>query len=151
MEQTRYHRGIVRFIVAVIMSGLACSSHPGEPRKPSGSATPPPDATEVVAPAGPSERQCSELFAHALALHAAEAAQARPGQAPTADELAKAELELRDQFLAECRASTLDGLRCAMAATTPAALAACQATPSSSTSNSSVAPGGITPAAPLSP
>jgi hypothetical protein len=38
-----------------------------------------------------------------------------------------------------------------MAATTLATLAACQPSPSSSTSNSSVAPGGITPPAPRSP
>jgi hypothetical protein len=41
---------------------------------------------------------------------------------------------------------------CAMAATTLRDLAGCdQRTPSSSTSNSSVAPGGMTPAAPRSP
>jgi hypothetical protein len=53
-----------------------------------------------------------------------------------------------------CRALSRDTFRCAMAATTLTALAACQPaqrTPSSSTSNSSVAPGGMTPPAPRSP
>jgi hypothetical protein len=66
-----------------------------------------------------------------------------------ADEVAKIETELRDLFLSECR--TLEQVRCGMAATTTAELSICQATPSSSTSNSSVAPPGITPAAPRSP
>ena len=54
-------------------------------------------------------------------------------------------------------AMTCDGVSrdiydCAMAATTTLAMAACdQRTPSSSTSNSSVAPGGMTPPAPRAP
>jgi hypothetical protein len=54
-------------------------------------------------------------------------------------------------LVAECGALTRDAYRCGLQATTVAALTACHATRSSSTSNSSVAPGGITPAAPRSP
>ncbi len=129
---------------------VACSSNTHEPKKPNGSNTPPADAATSVAP-GPSERECTDLFAHALDLHVAEVKKSKPSQAPTDAEIEKLEAELRDQFLAGCRASTLDGYRCARAATTLDALATCQATPSSSTSNSSVAPGGMTPAAPRSP
>jgi hypothetical protein len=56
--------------------------------------------------------------------------------------------------MAGCRTLPLSAFRCAIAATTLSALAACQPiqrTPSSSTSNSSVAPPGITPPAPRSP
>jgi hypothetical protein len=42
-------------------------------------------------------------------------------------------------------------LRCAVAAPNLTGLAACQRTPSSSTSNSKVAPGGMTPPAPRAP
>jgi hypothetical protein len=58
---------------------------------------------------------------------------------------------LREDFLAGCRTLSRAEWRCAVAAPTLAALSACQATPSSSTSNSSVAPGGIAPPAPRSP
>lgn len=128
---------------------LACSSHPGEPKKPNGSNTPPADAA-VVTP-GPSEQECLDLFAHVLELHLVEIKQTKPTQVPTGDELAKLQAEVRDQYLSECRASTLERYRCAMAATTLAAFGTCQPTPSSSTSNSSVAPPGMTPAAPRSP
>ena len=130
---------------------VACSSHTGKPTPKPGSNTPLPDAGAVATPQGPSERDCLDLVAHAVEIYVAEVKQAKPAQVPTADETAKIEADLRGQYLAECRASTLEGHRCAMAATAIAELATCQAMPSSSTSNSSVAPPGITPAAPLSP
>ncbi len=128
---------------------VACSSHTSEPKKPNGSGSPPADA--AVAVPGPSERECNDLFAHAIELQLADSRQTKPAQVPTADEVAKLQTELRDQYLVECRASTLERYRCAMVATTLADLATCQPTPSSSTSNNNVAPGGMTPAAPLSP
>jgi hypothetical protein len=129
---------------------VACSSHASDPKKPTGSNTPVPgDAPPSVAT--PSEQECDALFAHAIELHLAEVKQTKPAQLPTDDELAKLRTELRAQELAACRATTVERYRCAMAATTLAVLSTCQATPSSSTSNSNVAPGGMTPAAPRSP
>jgi hypothetical protein len=58
---------------------------------------------------------------------------------------------LREEFVTGCRALPRDALTCALAARTLSELAACQPSPSSSTSNSSVAPAGITPPAPRSP
>jgi hypothetical protein len=139
----------VRF--TVWLAFVACSSHSGKPTPPTGSNAPLPDAGAVVTTPGPSERDCLDLVAHAVEIYVAEVKKTKPTQAPTADETAKIEADLRGHFLAGCRASTLEGQRCAMAATTTTELAACQPTPSSSTSNNSVAPPGITPAAPLSP
>jgi hypothetical protein len=60
--------------------------------------------------------------------------------------------QLHDELASSCGVMPREQHACAMAATTLGELAACdQRTPSSSTSNSSVAPGGITPAAPRSP
>lgn len=130
---------------------VACSSHAGKPTPPTGSNPPPPDAGALATPPAPSERDCLDLVAHAVEIYIAEVTKTKPAQLPTADETAEITADLRGHFLAGCRASTLDGHRCAMAATSIAELATCQAMPSSSTSNSSVAPPGITPAAPLSP
>lgn len=68
-------------------------------------------------------------------------------------EQAKAAGELRAQYLPECRAKSRTTFDCVMAAETTAAVLACepQASFKSSTSNSSVAPGGMAPAAPRSP
>jgi hypothetical protein len=145
MEQTRYHLRIVRFMSALLF--VACSSNSGKhPTPPTGSNTPVPDGGTVAVAPGPSERECTELFAHVIKLQIADSK-----SPPTPDETAKLEAELRDQYLGECRASTLDRYRCAMAATTMTAYAACQPTPSSSTSNSSVELGGMAPGNPRSP
>ena len=130
----------------MLLAVVACSSGKHtDPSHPSGSATP---GDAAVATPGPSERDCLDQIKHAIDLAVAERA---GGEPPTADERGKLETELRERFLGTCRAGTLDGHRCAMAATTLAELGNCHATPSSSTSNKSVAPGGITPAAPRSP
>jgi hypothetical protein len=126
---------------------VACSGKHTDPSHPSGSGAPPDGG---VAAGGPSEAECVAQIKHAVELELA-ARKATGAELPTADETTKLEAELRDRFLGVCRAGTLDGHRCAMAATTLAELANCHATPSSSTSNKSVAPGGITPAAPRSP
>ncbi len=126
---------------------VACSGKHTDPSHPSGSAAP---RDGGVATPGPSERDCLDQIKHAVELELAARKQAG-AELPTADETAKLETELRDKFLGVCRAGTLDGHHCAMAATTLAELGSCHATPSSSTSNKSVAPGGITPAAPRSP
>ena len=129
---------------------IACSSGTGaRTRSPRGE--PPPDA--AIAPAtSPTEAECEALFAHAIALEIAEQRRTLPPeQVPTEAEQTALRDELRSGFLAECRAGSREGYECAMAATTTAELGACHSTRSSSTSNSSVAPGGMTPAAPRSP
>jgi hypothetical protein len=111
--------------------------------------TPPPPDERSSAPSGPTDRECEELITHAVALGIDER-DAQPPATTQADHEA-VRRKLRDDLLAGCRALPRDIYRCAMAATTLSALAACQPSPSSSTSNSSVAPGGMTPPAPRSP
>jgi citrate synthase len=111
---------------------------------------------EPAAPSAPppSERECDELITRAVALGVDDqAARSTEPQATEADHEAVRH-SLHEDFMTGCRALTRDAYRCAMAATTLAALSACepaQRTDSSSTSNSSVAPAGITPPAPRSP
>ncbi len=134
---------------------LGCSSPAGDrspPEHPRHSA--PPDAAPAPVVTGPSERDCLDQFAHAIDLELAAArapAESNTERLPTETELATLRAELRDTYLPACRAGTMEGHHCAMAATTLDQLANCHSTPSNSTSNSSVAPGGITPAAPRSP
>jgi len=111
-----------------------------------------PEPASVQPP--PSERECDELITHTVALGINEQA-ARPAepQATEADHEA-IRRALQEDFMAGCLALPRDAYRCALAAPTLAALSACeppQRMPSSSTSNSSVAPGGMTPPAPRSP
>jgi hypothetical protein len=127
--------------LAAIASCSGPSTDPAHPHPHPGSNAP---VDGAIATAGPTERDCHDQFKHAAELAAAD-------QKLTADELAKLEIELSDRYLTVCRAGSLDGHRCAMSATTLAELDRCHATPSSSTSNSRVAPGGMTPAAPRSP
>ncbi len=70
--------------------------------------------------------------------------------APSAAETAKIAEPLRS-FATECATLDPGAFRCGMDATTLAAFGGCQATFRSSTSNSKVAPPGITPPAPRSP
>ncbi len=128
----------------------ACSSSAAPPTRPigptgSGSG----DPGELTA-AAPTERECEQLVAHAISLGGAERTGRPPDQLSTEADQEQLEIRLRP-FIDECRALPRDSYRCALAATAMAELAACHSTPSSSTSNSSVAPGGITPPAPRSP
>ena len=108
------------------------------------------DRAPPVEPA-PSERECDELITHAVALGIDdEAARAVEPRTTEADHEA-VRRGLHDDFAAGCRTLPRAAYRCALAATTLAELAGCQPSPSSSTSNSSVAPGGITAPAPRSP
>jgi len=137
---------------AILSLAAACGSGGARPRPPGPTGAP--DAAVPAAPAAaPTERECDDLIAHAVALRAAELAQTLPAdQLPTEAEQAALRAELRGRFLAECRAGTRPGYDCAIAARSLAELAGCQVIRSSSTSNSSVAPGGILPpAAPRSP
>ena len=128
-------RWIAWLFVAACSSGRAAPEHP-QPLPAARDAGPP-------APAGPSERECDELITHAVALGIE--------QRSTEADHEAVRRKLRDDFMAGCRTLPRDALRCAVAASTLDELAGCQATRSSSTSNSSVAPGGMTPPAPRSP
>jgi hypothetical protein len=128
--------------VAACSSG---SSPPGHPRP-----LPPPRDAGPPAPAGPGERECDELITHAVVLGIDEQA-GRPEPRATEADHEAIRRALHDELLAGCRTLTRDAFRCAIAATSLTELAGCQSTRSSSTSNSSVAPGGMTPPAPLSP
>jgi hypothetical protein len=123
-----------------------------------------------------SERECDELITHAVVLGidersketgsgdpAGSAGGAR-GNAPrgvdersketpptTAADHEAIRRKLHEDFMAECRGLSHEAVRCAIAAPSLTELTACQSTRSSSTSNSKVAPGGITPPAPRSP
>lgn len=90
------------------------------------------------------------MVRHAIELGASARTTRPPDQPSTEADREQLHLKLRP-FIEECRTLSRDSYRCAIAATTIAALAACQSTRSSSTSNSSVAPGGIAPPAPRSP
>jgi hypothetical protein len=136
-------RWIAWLVVAACSSGPTAPEHP-QPRPAARDAGPP-------APAGPEERECDELITHAVALGIDEQA-ARPAEqrATEADHEA-VRRKLHEDFMAGCRTLPRDAYRCAVVASTLTELAGCQTTRSSSTSNSSVAPGGITPPAPRSP
>jgi hypothetical protein len=89
------------------------------------------------------EQECDRLFTHSVEVTATEPL--------AAAEQAKVTAELRTKLMPECRQQPRSLYDCAMAARDAAAMAACQRTPSSSTSNSRVAPPGITPPAPRAP
>jgi hypothetical protein len=130
-------------LAASLLAACSSAATPhGQPPRSSGD--PPP-----LAQSAPTERECDELITHAVALGIDERA-ARPERTTQADHEA-VRSKLREDFVTGCRALPRDALACALAARTLSELAACQPSPSSSTSNSSVAPGGITPPAPRSP
>ncbi|HEX8110010.1 MAG TPA: hypothetical protein VF516_19910 [Kofleriaceae bacterium] len=129
-------------LVAACSGRAGGAAHPASP--PAAQSAPPP------ADDAPSEAECDQLITHAVALGINEQGRMEAPRSTESDHEA-VRRSLHDDFVAGCRTLPRDAYRCAMAATTLAALAACQRTPSSSTSNSSVAPGGILPPAPRSP
>lgn len=138
----------MRTIVWLVFAA-ACSSGSGTTHRPSNpTPTGTPDAGVAVAPAL-TAAECQQLVAHAVDVALRERTPAAD-PAPTDAERAKIEEPLQ-AFATECASLTRDAYRCGMDATTLAALSACHATFSSSTSNSNVAPPGITPPAPRSP
>jgi hypothetical protein len=136
-------RWIAWLLVAACSGGAGGAAHPA----------PPPAARPAtpLADDAPDESECDQLITHAVALGINEQAGGAPAPRSTESDHEAIRRALHDELAAGCRALPRDAYRCAMAATTLAALAACQRTPSSSTSNSSVAPGGILPPAPRSP
>jgi hypothetical protein len=128
----------------LVVALVACSG----PAKPQHVERPLPVVTDAAPPpeTGPTGAECDQLLEHALVLATP------PGKKLSESELANARAKMHDAFTSECLAMPRDRFQCAMTAPSMPELAACdQATRSSSTSNSSVAPGGITPAAPRSP
>jgi len=118
--------------------GQTAPAHPASP--------PAHQDAAVAADRSPSAAECDQLLDHALVLATP------PDRKLTDEELAKARTQLQGTFTQQCLAMPRATYTCAMAATSMGDLAGCdQRTPSSSTSNSSVAPGGMTPAAPRSP
>ncbi len=141
-------RWIAWLLVAACSGSAGGAAHPAPP--PAAHPAPPP------ADDAPGEAECDQLITHAVALGIDERRDEKAGRTPapksTESDHEAVRRSLHDDFVAGCRTLPRDAYRCAMAATTLAALAACQRTPSSSTSNSSVAPGGILPPpAPRSP
>lgn len=135
--------------IAWLVFAAACSGGSGTPSRPTKPApVPTPDAGVAVAPAL-TAAECDQLVAHAIDL-AVQARSPAADPAPSEAERAKIAEPLR-ALAAECTALDRAAFRCGMEATTLAALGACQTTFSSSTSNSKVAPPGITPPAPRSP
>lgn len=136
----------MRWIAWLVVT--ACSSGPASPAQP----RPLPGLPAAAPPqAAPSERECDELITHAVALGIDEQAARAAGSRTTEADHEAVRRRLHEDFMSGCRSLPREAFRCAIAATTLSVLAACQATPSSSTSNSSVAPGGISPPAPRSP
>ena len=133
----------MRRIAWLFLAACSSGSSGTTPHHPEGSGS---GATPHAEADRPSERECDELVEHVLQLELA----TRPKDARPSDaELAQLRGELRGD--PACAKLSRDRYRCAMAAKTAAEYQACQTTRSSSTSNSSVAPGGMTPPAPRSP
>jgi hypothetical protein len=126
----------------LVLALASCGSGHSAPAHPA----PPPaqhEAQVAVAEAPPSAPECEQLLDHAIGL---------TGRQLTDEEHTKVRAQLHDELLLQCQAMPRATYTCAMAATTMPELSSCdQRTPSSSTSNSSVAPPGITPPAPRSP
>ena len=137
----------MRCLVLVL---VACGSTQRAPAHTSEPKPAPPDAgvVAVQAPQVPTDAECAAQIGHLSDLVLAEQ--------PHADLLddedrAKLRNDLIARFTPACKQLTLEQLRCGMAAKTVADFDECQRVASSSTSNRSVAPPGITPPAPRSP
>lgn len=134
----------MRWIAWLLLAACSSGSPSPRPEPPRPAAS---DPAQLV-PAGPTDRECDELITHAVMLGIDEE---RAGPRSTEADHEAVRRELHEDFMAGCRTLSRSAYRCAIATTTLAELAACQPTRSSSTSNSSVAPGGIAPPAPRSP
>jgi hypothetical protein len=131
---------MMRLLFGVVFA-CGCAHHPSasDPRAPGGSA----DRIALVADHALDDRECDALLDHALDLVAPEA---------TLEDRKSAIVATRDDWRIKCRAMSRTLYRCAITAANTHDLVACdQPTRSSSTSNSNVAPGGMTPPAPRSP
>lgn len=144
---------VKRFVLATFVQAVAACSGasapaPQAPIAPLPPLSPPDGGVGNLAA---TREQCQTLMAHVVDLAAAE------HKAVTLDDREHVRRSL-GPFVEQCQEETAETVRCGNAATNLDEVAACQADPpeaqttrSSSTSNSSVAPPGITPAAPRSP
>ena len=138
----------VRWTLCLVVA--ACSSSAAPPTRPTGPTGSGSGEVSTASATTLTERECEQLVVHAVQLGAAERTGRPPDQLSTEADQEQTRSRLRP-FIDECRALPRDSYRCAIAATAISELAACHSTLSSSTSNSSVAPGGMTPPAPRSP
>ena len=145
-------------MIPTLVVVIACGGHgatkgtqPGRGAG-SGSAAHTPPNAGAEAPAAPTDAECGQLLAHVVELTLHEHA---PAGEPVTDAERQRVVASVEPLRGECAKLSRATYRCAIGATSLANLVACQpapqATRSSSTSNSSVAPGGITPAAPDAP
>jgi hypothetical protein len=102
---------VTRLLVALFLSayGGALAPAPAPPATPSDAAVP---------QAGPSDAECSALLDHAISVVAS-------SHNATETDRTKLRAELEAEFLPKCRAMAIASYRCATAATTADALAAC--------------------------
>ncbi len=138
--------------VAVLVACGSARSGGGQPPRSVSDGPATGSGTPVTDDGRRTDQECDALLVHALALELA----TRPAE-QTLDETERAQMmvQLRQRHGARCRELPSTTYRCFMDAPTLAALQSCeerdQRTFKSSTSNSSVAFGGMTPAAPRSP
>ena len=133
----------MRTVLLALVVGCGGTTAPATP--PTIAPLPPdPVGDAGVAATTTSRADCEALMAHVVNLAVAEHAEA------TLEDREKVRAAL-GPFMDECLDETPANVHCAMEAPDLDALSACQMTRSNSTSNSSVAPPGITPAAPRSP
>ena len=128
------------FAVAAVVMGCAHGESRAPTRVASAQTRPRPNLAELA----PSEIECDALFLHAIDLISTpEVTGADKDQVVAA---------LRDDFVRGCRGLPRSTFNCANGAATVDDMLACDhANRRSSTSNSSVAPGGMSPPAPRSP
>ena len=110
----------MRSLLAGLLLIVACGGRTSAPPPIARASAPPADAP-VPNPSGPTESECDELFAHALALALAER---QPP--PSESDAATLRGELRPGFVADCRAGTRAYHACGLAAKSRADLDACK-------------------------
>ena len=135
---------MIRSLCCLLLFACGSAAHGSQP--------PARPFSPVTAELPPNERECDALIAHAIDLGLAEQRAAAPDRAATDADGQQIETELRAKLGPACRELARPRYRCAIAAASLDELERCdQDTRSSSTSNNSVAPGGINPPAPRSP
>ena len=124
-------RSSLAIVVVGLLLGTGCGgrgSHASSPRTPAGSAAAPaPDAT--TPPSSPTDDECEGLAGHIADLAVATAAAAHPDAPPSAAEIASTRTSVLTMLRAQCPAMTREVFGCAMAASSPAELDACDPAP----------------------
>jgi len=135
---------MMRLLLALATVMVGCAH--GDSHGPTKVASAQPRTHARAVELAPTTDECDSLFLHAIDVIATP-------DVTDADKKDQAIAALHDDFVHGCLALSRSTLRCASAAVTVEEMLACDhATRSSSTSNSSVAPGGMSPpAAPRAP